>query len=475
MRALYKSYFPISTYLLVDVRSAANVWQCKGEHDVILMILPDVSQQKIRNIFDAALLAVDPYKAVHLHRDYLLSVYEGDKPEKLLFVSFGKAAAPMARALADDCGDLITQGIVITKYGHAGQHCFAGNIAVYEAGHPVPDESGVRAAREAVKLLRRADDSTLIVFLISGGGSALLLCPCEGISLAEKQEATGLLLKAGADIRELNTVRKHISAIKGGRLAEIARRSKVISLILSDVIGDPLDVIASGPTAPDTSTYADALEVIQKYDLAARMPSSVIGILTRGMQGKVPETPKKDARFFSRVHNMIIGSNVLALEAAKKAAERSGFKATIIATDLHGEASLVAKYLAREALEQRKMLRPGEKACLIAGGETTVTVKGNGKGGRNTELALAFGMAIRDVPGITFLSAGTDGTDGPTDAAGAIVSGDMIAKASALGMEHQDYLFRNDSYTFFQSIDGLIMTGPTGTNVMDIQLILLEN
>jgi glycerate-2-kinase len=439
------------------------------------MILPDVSLQTIREIFEEALRAVDPYAAVHRHRDYLCSAYEEDKSQKIFFVSFGKAAAPMARALADDFGNLITQGIVITKYGHVGRVCFAANIAVHEAGHPVPDESGVKAAGEVVKLLRQADDSALVVFLISGGGSALLTCPYEGISLAEKQKVTELLLKSGADIQELNTVRKHISAIKGGRLAEIAGRSQMISLILSDVIGDPLDVIASGPTAPDTSTFADALEMIAKYDLAALMPGSVMDILAKGRQGNVPETPKKDARFFSRCHHRIIGSNALALAAAKKAAERAGYLTTIIAADLQGEASQAAEYLAREALERRKMLRPGEKACLIAGGETTVTVKGNGKGGRNTEMALAFGMAIRDVPGIAFLSAGTDGTDGPTDAAGAVASGQMAAEASARGMEPQDYLCRNDSYSLFKGIDGLVMTGPTGTNVMDIQLILLEN
>ncbi len=248
----------------------------------------------------------------------------------------------------------------------------------------------------------------------------------------------------------------------------------MISLILSDVIGDPLDVIASGPTAPDTSTFADALEVIAKYDLAARMPGSVMDILTQGRQGNVPETPKKDALFFSRVHNRIIGSNALALAAAKKAAEHAGYVTTIIAAELQGEAAKAAEYLAREALEQRKMLRPGEKICLIAGGETTVTVKGEGKGGRNTEMALVFGMAIRDCPGITFLSAGTDGTDGPTDAAGAVATGQMAAKASARGMEPHNYLSRNDSYSFFKGIDGLVITGPTGTNVMDIQLILLE-
>jgi glycerate 2-kinase len=333
----------------------------------------------------------------------------------------------------------------------------------------------VRATGEVLKLLKQADEGTFVVFLISGGGSALLTCPYEGLSLAEKQVVTELLLKAGANIQELNTVRKHISAVKGGRLAEIAYPAKMVSLILSDVIGNPLDVIASGPTSPDTSTYDDAMKVIQKYGLAARVPGNVINILISGAQGHIPETPKKGAPVFSGMNNIIIGSNAIAVEAAKKAAERSGYKTTVISTELSGEASQVAKYLARAALSRKKTLHKGEKVCLLAGGETTVTVKGDGKGGRNTELALAFGIEIQGEPGITFLSAGTDGTDGPTDAAGAIVTSQMFSEAVKHGLDPQDYLTRNDSYTFFNTIKCLVITGPTGTNVMDIQLILLEN
>jgi glycerate 2-kinase len=439
------------------------------------MELYDMPIQIIRNIFDESLLAVDPYKAVSRHISYVLSRYEKEKLNQLYVVSFGKAASLMARALADGVGNALTKGIVITKYGHAGQQHFADTLAVYEAGHPIPDENGVRATGEILNLLKQADENTFVVFLISGGGSALLCCPYEGISLAEKQTVTDLLLKTGADIQELNTVRKHISAVKGGRLAEIACPAKMVSLILSDVIGDPLDVIASGPTSPDTSTYADAMKVIQKYGLTSRMPESVINIIVSGEQGNIPETPKKGAPVFSGMDNIIIASNAIAVEAAKKAAERSGYKTAVLSTELSGEASQVAKDLAKAALGRKKMLRRGEKACLIAGGETTVTVKGNGKGGRNTELALAFGIEIQGESGITLLSAGTDGTDGPTDAAGAIVTGQMFFDAVKQGLDPQDYLTRNDSYTFFKTINGLVITGPTGTNVMDIQLILLEN
>ena len=435
----------------------------------------DIPVQIIRNIFDESLLAVDPYKAVSRHCDYVLSRYEKEKLNKLYLISFGKAAPSMARALADGVGNALTMGIVITKYNHTGKQRFADVIAVYEAGHPIPDENGMRATGEVLKLLKQADEGTIVVFLISGGGSALLTRPHEGISLAENQAVTDLLLKAGTDIQELNTVRKHISAVKGGRLAEITYPAKMVSLILSDVIGDPLDVIASGPTSPDTSTYNDAMKVIQKYGLTEKIPGSVITILNIGVKGNIAETPKKEAPVLIGIDNIIIASNAIAVEAAKKAAERSGYKTTVISNELSGEASQVAKDLARTALDLKKIMKRDEKVCLIAGGETTVTVKGDGKGGRNTEMALAFGLAIQEQPGITFLSAGTDGTDGPTDAAGAIVTGQMFSTAIENGLDPQDYLTRNDSYTFFKAINGLVITGPTGTNVMDIQLILLDN
>ncbi len=434
-----------------------------------------MSIQIIRNIFDESLLAVDPYKAVSRHIGHVLSRYEKEKLNSLYVISFGKAAPSMARAVADGVENALTNGIVITKYNHTGKQRFADSIAVYEAGHPIPDENGVRATGEVLTMLKKADEDTFVVFLISGGGSALLTCPHEGILLVEKQEVTDLLLKAGADIQELNTVRKHISVVKGGRLAEIAYPAKMVSLILSDVIGDPLDVIASGPTSPDTSTYNDAMKVIQKYELTEKMPESVINILNKGVKGNIPETPKKGAPVFNGMDNIIIASNAIAVEAAKKAAERSGYKTTVISTELSGESSQVAKDLAKTALDLKNSMKRDEKFCLIAGGETTVTVKGDGKGGRNTEIALAFGIEIKGQPGITFLSAGTDGTDGPTDAAGAIVTGQMFLDAFNQGLDPRDYLTRNDSYTFFKVTNGLVITGPTGTNVMDIQLILLEN
>ncbi len=429
----------------------------------------------IREIFNKSLLAVDPYKAVVSYSDTIRRAYKSGNFGKLILVGFGKAASLMAKAIEDTLGDLLAGGIIVTKYGHSVRKGLTSKIITYEAGHPLPDENGLKATKEIVRMLKEADKKTLVICLISGGGSALLVAPSNNITLADKQEVTGMLLKAGADINELNTVRKHISAVKGGRLAETAQSATIISLILSDVMGDRLDMIASGPTAPDKTTYYDAHTVFQKYELESRLPSSVAEIISKGKRGLVPETPKDDDSVFQRVSNIIIGSNKIATDAARKAAELLGYRTTVISSELSGEASSVARQLAKKAIDSKKALAPGDKVCLIAGGETTVTVRGNGTGGRNTELALVFGMEINGLPGITFLSAGTDGTDGPTDAAGAFVDGQSVAKAAAAGIMAEDYLKNNDSYTFFSRIGDLFITGPTGTNVMDIQIVLLDN
>jgi hydroxypyruvate reductase/glycerate 2-kinase len=434
----------------------------------------EMVKQLIRGVFDEALGAVDPYKAVFAEKDHIFAIAKGKKLKRIVLAAFGKAAVPMTSAAVDGMGSALEKGIIVTKYDHAGGTVFKENIAVYEAGHPVPDERGVQAAREVLNFLRGLDDTTLVLFLISGGGSALLACPAEGITLQEKQTVTALLLNAGANIHELNAVRKHISAVKGGRLAEVAYPAGIVSLILSDVIGDPLDVIASGPISPDTSTFDQAVAVINKYNLMARMPARVIERLVKGSRGLISETPKHGSPHWRRIKNIIVGSNSLAVNAAKIAAERAGYRAEIISTGLSGEASIVAKDLARMAIKKKNSLYYGEKACLIAGGETTVTVKGDGKGGRNTEMALAFGIEIKDEYGITFLSAGTDGQDGPTDAAGAIADSRMVSGARRLGLDPEVFLRRNDSYNFFARNSGLVMTGPTGTNVMDIQIIFIE-
>ena len=429
----------------------------------------------IREIFNQSLLAVDPYQAVASYTDTIRRAYTNGKFRNLVLIGFGKAASRMAKAVEDNLGDLLTGGIIVTKYGHAVQGDRVSNVKTYEAGHPMPDENGRKAAQEIVQALKTTDKYTLVICLISGGGSALLVAPSGDITLADKQEVTGMLLKAGANIYELNTVRKHISAVKGGRLAEAAQPATVLSLILSDVVGDRLDMIASGPTAPDRTTYHDAYDVVRKYRLEGRLPSSVAAAIDKGMRGLLPETPKVGDPLFQKVRNIIIGNNKMATDAARLAAESMGYRTTVLSSELTGEAALVAGQLAKKAIDAKKALAPGDKACLIAGGETTVTVSGNGKGGRNTELALVFGMEIQGLPGITFLSAGTDGTDGPTDAAGAFADGQTVLKAVRAGLIAQEYLQNNDSYTFFSKTGDLFITGPTGTNVMDVYIILLHS
>ena len=428
--------------------------------------------RSVSEIFTSALKAVSPYEAVMNRSKHIMSCYETDNFNRLIVIGFGKAACPMAKAIEDSLLDILNTGIVITKYNHCNKYILK-RITVFEAGHPVPDENGLKGTNAIIRLLENNDEHTLVVCLISGGGSALLVAPYEGITLSEKQKVTGLLLKAGADIYELNTVRKHISSVKGGRLAEIAYPSRVISLILSDVIGDRLDVIASGPTSPDTTTYSDALKVLKKYRLVGEIPQGVSDVLYKGAEGLIPETPKERGIIFEKIENIIIGSNRRALEAAKKKSESIGYNTKIISSEVTGEAKEAGKWLAKKALEIKKVNNYNKPACLISGGETTVIVKGEGKGGRNMELALSFATEIQGFNGITLLSAGTDGTDGPTDAAGAVVDGETIRKAKSLGLDPDEYLKNNDSYNFFKEIDGLFITGPTETNVMDIQIVLV--
>jgi glycerate 2-kinase len=426
-------------------------------------------------IFQAALQAADPYTAVSNQLDRILSLYTAGRYGKLYAVAFGKAAASMMRAVTDKAEDLLTGGMVITKYGHARTFRLPDMIEVYEAGHPLPDQQGVAATRRAVAVLQKADAATLVLCLISGGGSALFVAPCAGVTLEEKQHVTALLMRAGADIVELNTVRKHLSLVKGGRLAEIAHPARVISLILSDVIGDPLDTIASGPTAPDASTFGDAVAVLKKYHLLEKIPETVKAVLIDGVRGLITETLKKDSLVWQAVENCIVGSNAKATSAAVSYAQGQGYETVLLASDLQGEARDVGGKLAARALEALKESRADhKKRCLVAGGETTVTVKGKGRGGRNTEMALAFALEIAGSDGMTMLSAGTDGTDGPTDAAGAVVDGKTIPQAATIGLDAGAYLEDNDSYSFFHKTGGLVMTGPTGTNVMDVEVVLID-
>jgi glycerate-2-kinase len=419
----------------------------------------------VEDIFRSAVRAVDPGGLVQAHADKIRSTYDAGGFKRLIVVGAGKAAAAMAAAIETCLGDIIDTGVVITKYGHAEDYS-SERIKLFEAAHPVPDLNGLKATEEILKLAEQADGKTLLVCLISGGGSALLVAPCLGIGLEEKQQVTDALLKAGADINELNTVRKHLSKVKGGRLARIAYPAKLVSLIISDVIGDRLDVIASGPTAPDDSTFRDAMDVLLKYSI--KPPSGILEIIEQGIGGEIEDNPKEDDNALRNVQNIIIGSNRIALDAARAKAESLEIHTEILTDSISGEANAAAKWLASECNK-----RENRAVCLISGGEPTVTVTGSGKGGRNMELALAFAIEMRGSEGVTMLSAGTDGTDGPTDAAGAIVDGSTVERALRLDLNPEEYLANNDSYNFFKRAGGLLVTGPTGTNIMDVQIMIL--
>ena len=383
---------------------------------------------------------------------------------RILVVGAGKASGAMARTLEGVLGDRISAGLVVVKDGYTAP---TRKIRLVEAGHPIPDERGLRAANEILAVARSAGADDLVIVLISGGGSALAPCPAPPITLEEKQALTRLLLAAGANINELNAVRRHCSLFKGGRLAQAASPAPVLALILSDVIGDPLDVIASGPTAPDQTTYADALAILERFEVRARAPRAVVEHLERGARGEIPENPKADDPIFRHVQNRVIGNNRLVVEAAVREAEALGFRVSFVTRTLLGEAREVAKDFCRMATA----VTP--PACLVAGGETTVTVKGKGIGGRCQEFALAGALSLEGMNDVLLLAAGTDGTDGPTDAAGALADGNTITKAARRNLDARPSLAANDSYRFFSDLGDLITTGPTNTNLLDLYLLLV--
>ena len=436
---------------------------------------------KIQAVQDAALAAVEPGAAVrrHVQREGERLIvagraYDLDSFEHVWVVGAGKAAPAMAAALYDLLGQRLTGGLVVTKIGHSTGAWASGPIETVEAGHPLPDEAGIEAGRRIAELVQRAGAGgrDLIIAIISGGGSALLSLPAEGISLADLQATTDLLLRCGASIGELNAVRKHLSLVKGGGLARLAAPCPLVSLILSDVVGDPLEAIASGPTAPDSSTFAHAWTVLERYGLSDRVPAPVRYRLQAGVRGDLPDTLKPGDPRFRNVQNVVVGSNRLAAEAAVDEAQRQGMNALLLSTFVEGEARQVARVAAALARELAATDHPVRRpACLVWGGETTVTVTGTGRGGRNQELALAAAIALEGVPGVLLVALGTDGTDGPTDAAGAVASGETAARARAAGLDAGAYLANNDAYSFFDALGDLIRTGPTGTNVNDLAFV----
>jgi len=419
-----------------------------------------------RAIFDSALAAA----AV---RPLVLRAVAAVTPPagRVVVVGAGKASGAMAAAVEEAWGERVTGGLVVVKDGHLAE---TRRVKLVEAGHPVPDERGAAAARDLLALALGAGDQDLVLTLISGGASALTPAPAPPITLGDKQVMTRLLLAAGADINQLNAVRKHCSVLKGGQLARAAAPARVAALLLSDVIGDPIDVIGSGPTAPDASTFGEALGILDRFDLRQRAPASVRERLERGVRGETAETPKPDDAIFERVVNVVIGNNQLVVDAAASRAAALGLAPHVLTRSLHGEARDAARELVAlggEIAAGRGPIAP--PACLIAGGETTVTVRGDGIGGRCQEFALAAALELEGRDGMVVLAAGTDGSDGPTDAAGAVADGESASRARHQGLDPRAHLYRNDSNRVFAALGDLVITGPTNTNLLDLYLVLV--
>jgi glycerate-2-kinase len=397
--------------------------------------------------------------------------YQLENIENIYVIGAGKASAAMALEVEKILGSYITEGHIIVKYGHSSK---LNRIKVTEAAHPVPDSNGFRATEAILKLSGKAGANDLVLCLLSGGGSALLTDFPSGSSPAEIMKVNNMLVNSGACIQEINAVRKHLSLVKGGQLARAVNPATLVSLILSDVAGDPPDVISSGPTTPDPTTFRHALEVLDKFNLVDEVPAGIIKYLKEGEKGLRPETPKLNDPVFEKTWNLIVGTNRLALEAAAKKAHEYNINALIIGDQLQGDTSSVAEYLVETALRFKEDENEVKPVCLLFGGETTVKMTGKGKGGRNQHLALQTALLLKDNPGITLLSAGTDGNDGPTGAAGAVVDSETCVNALSEGIDPVKFLLDFDSYHFFKKAGGHIVTGPTMTNVMDIIVVIVE-
>lgn len=440
----------------------------------------DLPQARARAIFirlfSAALQAVDPYKALLREirvRDGTLLVgssrYRLSKFRRIVAVGAGKASARMAQGLEHVLGARLESGLVVVRYDHGAP---TKSVRIIEAAHPVPDRAGLEAGRQLLGIAGDLTGDDLLIVLLSGGASSLLPVPATGLTLNDKQRATQLLLRSGATIQEINTVRKHLSSLKGGQLAA-ATKARVLTLVLSDVIGDDLGTIGSGPTAPDDTTFGDAWAIIERYRLGGTISRSVRRYLQRGVRGQAPETPVSKSALFKRVHHHIIGGNRAAVEAASKAAARNGLRNIVASTTLTGEAKEAATFfgaMAREVVAYGRPLR--RPCCVLAGGELTVTVSGHGRGGRAQEFALAAARAISGLKNIWIAGFATDGSDGPTEVAGAVVDGGTVASGARKGVDADRALRHNDAYAFFERAGGHIRTGPTGTNVNDLYLLL---
>ncbi len=440
---------------------------------------PNPQRRKYAQVIQSALDAVSPERCIRQNvervGEYIRSggrIYNLSAFEHIYLVGGGKASAAMARAMEDILDGHLHGGIVVVKDGYKVPTRV---VQVHEAGHPIPDERSVEGARRMLNLVKQAGERDFVIVLLSGGGSALLVYPADGITLEDMRKTTELLLRSGATINEINAVRKHCSSIKGGQLARHIAPARALGLILSDVIGNPLDVIASGPLSPDPTTFADAWAVIERYALTERIPKRVREYLQAGLAGEVPETPKPGDPIFQNVHVVIVGDNARAAEAAERTAQNLGYNTHILSTFVEGEAREVARVIAALGKELVRYNRPLPlPACLILGGETTVTVRGPGLGGRNQELALAAALALRGWDRITVVTLGTDGTDGPTDAAGGMVDGHTVERALRAGLDPEKHLQENNAYPLLKATQDLLITGPTLTNVNDLIFVFVE-
>lgn len=430
-------------------------------------------------VLEAALAAVDPFAATRAfltrQDDTLIAgshTYDLARIRRIFVIGAGKAGAPMSQAVEAVLGDRISAGLVAVKTGHSAP---THHVEIVEAAHPRPDAAGVEAGRRILALAEEAGSDDLVIALLSGGGSALLVAPAPGISLADMQAMTDALLASGATIHEINCLRKHCDNLKGGQLARAAAPATLLTLALSDVVGSPLDVIASGPTVPDATTWEDAWTIVRRYDLVGKLPPSILERLQMGRDGRLPDTPKSDDPVFERSHTLVVADNRMAAQAAAERAAELGYHPLLLTTYLEGEAAQVAKVavaLGREVQAHAAPVAP--PACLIMGGETTVTLHEHaGMGGRNQELALAAALALDGDDSITLVSLATDGTDGPTDSAGGIADGGTVSRGRAQGLDAEDHLRRHDAYPYLLATHDLLRTGPTQTNVNDLILIFV--
>jgi glycerate 2-kinase len=429
-------------------------------------------------IFYEAIEAVRPGAAIKRHCKFDgKTLYIGHRPfhlnqyKNFYVLGAGKATASMAKAIEEMIDEKITGGNIVVKFDHVAD---LKHINLIEAGHPVPDGNGIRGASAILNLAKHAEEDDLILCLISGGGSALLPLPYDGLTLKDKQDIIKVLFSCGATIHEINTIRKHISKIKGGRLAQAVYPATLITLMLSDVVGDDLDVIASGPTVPDSSSFYDCMNIFLKYSIIEKIPNNILNHIESGISGEIDDTPKPLDPVFEKTYNLIIGSNIESLMAAKKKAESLGYNVILLSSMIEGETRFIAQVhcaIAREIIKTGNPLP--SPACILSGGETTVTISGNGLGGRNQEFALSASLDISGKENIVILSAGTDGIDGPTDAAGAFSDTFTLKRAKEMGLNPNRFLTNNDSYHFFQKLEDLFITGPTNTNVMDLMIVLV--